>query len=414
MDGDATLDPMRETVVRVLRDNPDATFQQVLDDWARIRGRPATSPQVDRLWGIYNELSSTVARTETALPVVPSAAATDEPPGIESLRARIADAPLRPVESAGRSLPPVAPWARRIAALFVDGLVLGIVGQVIALPFAEVLFGLGPYGRAIGFPIMWLYFGVLGSRIANGQTLGKRLLGIAVRGEDGLPIGPGRSLARSLLITVPLISIGAAVPGVTARDPLWVLVAAFGFCLGLGGLVFIIVNRHTHQALHDYICRTRVVRLSGSTVRSHPGVGGRRLMVSLGLVPLVFIAYSLVGLLLPSVLGGTFGALQDLQRELADDPRLFTVEATLETAVGPGQAMRILVVDAWYRGLPSPEQRDVLTAELVTKVIAHPIIDEVDAVRVQITSAYDIGIAKGNVSWSELVPVAGGAPSTGG
>lgn len=114
----------------------------------------------------------------------------------------------------------LAPWWKRLIAILIDGLVLGLAGFIIVLILAAALAGHtttttdnqpASFGRFFG-----LYFGLLlissipgaiyysilnGSR--RGQTVGKIALGIAVRdARTGGPIGFWRALGRYLITLV--------------------------------------------------------------------------------------------------------------------------------------------------------------------------------------------------------------------
>jgi uncharacterized RDD family membrane protein YckC len=125
-----------------------------------------------------------------------------------------------------------AGWGRRFAAWAID---LCIVGLLAALLAATL-------GAAAG-RLAWLvgagYFVIL-HRSRSGQTLGKKLTGIAVRNADSLGrIGLGRSLLRF---------------GATAL--LWVLLVLPALLDGLSPLW-----NPKHQSWHDRIAGTVVVRL---------------------------------------------------------------------------------------------------------------------------------------------------------
>lgn len=151
-----------------------------------------------------------------------------------------------PFAGAEPTLPPYASWGRRFAAVVVDGILL-------ALPFlativvAGVLDGPGEEDDDIwllvaigwGFSLVapFVYFTVLHGR-ASGQTLGKRLLGIRVIGEDFRPIGYGRAFGRYLVGWV--LWLACYVPGLL--DNLWPL------------------WDDKNQSLHDKVANSFVVR----------------------------------------------------------------------------------------------------------------------------------------------------------
>src|SRR6187455_1232356 len=85
------------------------------------------------------------------------------------------------------TFPPIAGFWRRFFAWCIDLLLLGVIGQVIAVAFSSFLFSIGPYGRPIGLLFLIPYFGIMNSRIGGGQTVGKRWMQIAVRNRENDP-----------------------------------------------------------------------------------------------------------------------------------------------------------------------------------------------------------------------------------
>src|SRR6266567_4130817 len=71
---------------------------------------------------------------------------------------------------------PIASFWRLLGAFFLDSIILGIAAFVLAIPFFSTLSRLGPYGRLVGIFLALPYYGILNSRIGDGQTLGKRIL----------------------------------------------------------------------------------------------------------------------------------------------------------------------------------------------------------------------------------------------
>lgn len=97
---------------------------------------------------------------------------------------------------------------RRFGALFLDGIILGVVGNIVGAVFgagigqidpndpssvAKVFGGLGALYGILG-AIQLAYFVVMTA--LTGQTLGKMALGIMVVGEDGEKAGFGAVLLR--------------------------------------------------------------------------------------------------------------------------------------------------------------------------------------------------------------------------
>jgi len=155
-----------------------------------------------------------------------------------------------PVDVLGR---PMADWWRRLLAYLLDAVILGIPWSiVIALTGLDsttttnngatvtTTFTSGTWvGIGIGFLVVLGYFSFLdGSR--SGQTLGKKVLDIAVRDiSSGGPIGAGRALARRFVffafyffLIVPFF--------INALSPLW---------------------DRRRQAWHDHIVRSCVIKV---------------------------------------------------------------------------------------------------------------------------------------------------------
>ena len=114
----------------------------------------------------------------------------------------------------------VVPWPcgfwRRVAALFLDSVLLGAVGLLLGLVWGSWFSSIGQSGRWIGFVIAGAYFITLHAR--SGQSLGKRALGLKVVRTDGTPIEVKRATGRYLASGLPWILngmffMGNGVPG---------------------------------------------------------------------------------------------------------------------------------------------------------------------------------------------------------
>lgn len=90
-------------------------------------------------------------------------------------------------------------------------------------------------GRPIGLLLIIPYFGLMNSKIGDGQTIGKRLLKIAVRNKSNEPIELGRAITRILIIYLPILLNGWSLPLFQNYILSWVLSL---IVLGLGGRFF--------------------------------------------------------------------------------------------------------------------------------------------------------------------------------
>ncbi len=153
---------------------------------------------------------------------------------------------------------------RRLPAYLID---VGIrMGVVLLVAMAAALAGIGGLG-AIGFGLMliiwfvlsWFYGGLF-ETFWNGQTPGKRMLGLRVLSVDGRPINAMQAVLRNVLRDVdawPMVGYGAA----------------FGIPLYMLGLVVVTANDR-YQRLGDLACGTIVVverhtRLTGLAQIEH-------------------------------------------------------------------------------------------------------------------------------------------------
>jgi uncharacterized RDD family membrane protein YckC len=313
------------------------------------------------------------------------------------------------VEEPVGKLHPISGFWRRLAAFIIDILLLGLVGQIIGWSLSSWLFRIGPYGRFIGWSILLIYFGLFNSVTGKGQTFGKRLLKIAVRDSEGSPIGLGRSFLRAFILTLPNMLNGWQLPIFQSIPTLaWIQVIII---LSVGGVLIytMVFNRGTRQGFHDLVCKTFVVHLPGEHIEAFPKVSRIHWIVSAVLICLslvLVIVGNIVGTNLrsSSVLGIELAPLQGLHETYSSDNRFFTVsvvdEATYSTQRSP---VRVLTIEAWYKGRPSSDEQDELMASLARLALtSYESIDEVDRISITILSAYDIGIATGNISFETI------------
>lgn len=148
---------------------------------------------------------------------------------------------------------------RRIGALLVDLIILGIVGLGLGQIFERQFVELGGWGRIIGFLIALIYFGILNSKLFGGQTLGKRALELKVVNSDNQTIDVSRSFARFGILGIPFFLNGAHITN-EAITSFWLYLLSFVVFGGLLSIAYLyIFNRETRQSLHDLIIGTYVV-----------------------------------------------------------------------------------------------------------------------------------------------------------
>jgi uncharacterized RDD family membrane protein YckC len=299
---------------------------------------------------------------------------------------------------------PIAGFWRRLLAFLIDSIMLGIVGQALGWSLSSVLFEVGPYGRIVGQVIGILYFGVMGSRIAGGSTLGKRLLGLAVRGPDGRPIGIVRSLVRTSVWVIPLTLNGWALPILSNPVVSWV---ATVLVFGVGGamVVTMLFNRSTRQGLHDILTQTYVLRIGAPPVQALPTPGRLPWVLSAAMLAFAVVLAS-VGRQLVSRAVPQFQDLVTLQHGLQKDDRFFSAGVFDNTFHrSDGAKSRTLRVQVWYKGVPTEATRIKVMNEVARAALSTGDPEKFDLIRIEIVSAYDLGIASGRVNHGDSQPV---------
>lgn len=300
------------------------------------------------------------------------------------------------------TLPPLASIWQRLGASLIDTLILGAIGQIVALVFNGILFQIGPYGRPIGLLFILPYFGILNSKLGGGQTLGKRLMRIAVRNGANEPISLARSLARIGILITPEFFNGWSIP--TADNPVYSWVATLAV-FGLGGVLLytMLFNWKGRQGIHDLAVGTYVVRLKGDPIAAFPKTARIHLWVTGGWAAFVSVALVVGAFLSSALLGsGTLAPVMDVYRTLSNDGRFFS-STVLDSVslVSGGTSSHSLVISVWYRGNPGTDEREAVVKDVVRTAFDHmSTIGSFDAIRVTLTSGYDIGIASGNLSMS--------------
>ncbi|WP_136810244.1 RDD family protein [Desulfosediminicola flagellatus] len=150
---------------------------------------------------------------------------------------------------------------RRIIALVIDSILLGIVGQCIGLILETTFVAMGNWGRFVGFFIALAYFGIFNSKLVNGQTFGKKILNIRVVGSNNEPLEVPKSIARYSVLAIPFSLNGMQFPDEFLTSFLIYILAMIVFG-GLASVIYLyIFNRVTRQSLHDIAVGSYVVNV---------------------------------------------------------------------------------------------------------------------------------------------------------
>ncbi len=139
---------------------------------------------------------------------------------------------------------------RRLPAYLIDCTLCAVllIGTLFAMTFAAALIGAIGIGMwlVLAFVISWFYFGLF-ETFWNGQTPGKRLMGLRVLTADGEPINAMQAIGRNVLRNMDAMPILPLVGAGELGIPFYML-----------GLVTMAANAR-YQRLGDLACNTIVV-----------------------------------------------------------------------------------------------------------------------------------------------------------
>ncbi len=247
------------------------------------------------------------------------------------------------------AFPPVTKLRWRLVAMAVDVFLLGLLGFLVVLPLVSGLMDAAPIdpetsGHLIGLAVVLAYFGLLNSRVGSGKTLGKRLVGIAVRDEQNHPIGTGRSLLRISILALPALFQNWSPAAIRHTALAWVPVAVY---LGVGAALSftLLFNWKGRQGFHDLVCRTYVVELSGGPpTQGFPQTARVYRVAAVGLVTLGVVVALALWLARQQIVSRVATNLQDSALSMADLERLMSdpaVRKALEADRPGGQSLTV-------------------------------------------------------------------------
>jgi uncharacterized RDD family membrane protein YckC len=286
---------------------------------------------------------------------------------------------------------------RRIVAFFVDGIIIGIAGNVLALPFFETFSRLGPWGRLVGFCMALPYFAILDSTIGHGQTLGKRWLHLQVVDVHGNTVSFWKSLVRYALIAVPYYLNGIALP--VTRTP-WIvsfLISVVIFALGGATFYLVFFNRHTRQGIHDLAVGSYVAEADKIGPLKTQAIWKVHWLILGSLLVFISVGTAILGKKIAE--WGPFPQmLQDVRLiENMEGVQQAGVQDLTQSNWGGGEMKKIFVINVFWTGKSGDEEA---FASRVARVILQndPKVQEHDLLRIVIFRGYDIGIANARVS----------------
>src|SRR5262249_52232625 len=188
-----------------------------------------------------------------------------------------------------------SPWRRLVAAL-IDAIVIGLPISLLAWTFFDLLVRAGAWCSLIGLLIAIPDFPFLNSRIANGQTIGKRLMHLQVVDANGVPISFARSALRYAVLFVPFLLDALVLP--TSRTPQLLQYVISTVVLVVGGATFylILFNRHTRQGAHDLAAKSFVADSNEYGQLSRPAIWTGHWVILGALLSVYFVCIFYLGI----------------------------------------------------------------------------------------------------------------------
>ena len=287
---------------------------------------------------------------------------------------------------------------RRLFAFVIDGIILGVPAFILGLFLFDQFARLGGYGRVIGFVVAFLYFGLMNSMLAGGQTLGKRLVRIRVVDSKDSLITVARSSARYLFLGLPYFLNGVPIPPKLLFGPIGLLLSFVIFGIGLSMVYLFVFNRRTRQSLHDLVLGTFVVKTERVADASKPKIWPGHYVV----VAFILIASICVPFLSRSLLAtAPFKELLPLQSSLMNlaDVRYASVFAGKSFFSDSKGTRWVSTVSVAIQVNKRIDDYDAFANRIAKAVFEnYPEATQRDQLILNIIYGYDIGIAQSSFS----------------
>jgi uncharacterized RDD family membrane protein YckC len=282
---------------------------------------------------------------------------------------------------------------RRICALLIDTLILGLVGVVLGLFFESFFVQIGAWGRLVGFSIALIYFGFMNSSITGGQTIGKKILKLRVVDSTNAPISLGKSIIRYFILGVPFSLNGAQFSNDAMHSFLMYPLSLILFG-GLFSIAYLyIFNRITRQSLHDLAVGSYVVNTDVEQQEL-----GKVWKVHFIIVAILFLAAAVVPVFTAQLAQNeSFKGMLKVQSALSNNPSVtyatISSGSSVFSSINEGTKTATYVSSQIF--LMTNNVSDVeLARRFASIVIAnYPEALQKDVIQITLTHGYDIGIA---------------------
>lgn len=298
-------------------------------------------------------------------------------------------------------------WVR-IFAFALDSAILGITGFLLAIPLNGFFVSLGNEGIFVGFFISLLYFTIMNSNLAKGQTLGKRFLKIQSLDKNGNYLSISKSLVRTLILIIPFFFVNYQYPFLPPYSIVSTIISLFFFNCIIFIIVFYIFNKSSRQGLHDLAINSIVA----NTFRNEEPQEIKKANTSAFLYASAFVVFFIgIAIFTGSRIKQNFPELNPIVQKLSEDKEVINASAKKgikTTYLNKEKTQyKFLTIDLSVSDLPSPNA-SAKTPETVLRAVENvitisPDINKPDSININLIKQYNIGIAKSlrSVSYSK-------------
>jgi len=294
---------------------------------------------------------------------------------------------------------------KRVIAIIVDFIILAIIGAglgtILSFEFAQ----LANHGVLVGWLIATIYFGISNSKIASGQSVGKKMTSLQVVDNNGDFLNIRQAFIRSLFFTTPFFLLEyfqnlSLTPQIISH-----LLGAINIAYYVGLLYFFIANKQDRRTVHDIFAKT-CVKFQDQTEVAIQEVSKLKVYVYSGIVTIILASFIGTYFWFNTVsdLTEVFEANQDVLTEMAVEISELEevlwiasskINVTVDSEVG-------IVVEAWTRQNVNEINPEAIYDQIINIVSSKSFkISRIDYSEVILNYGYDIGIAdyKATKSW---------------
>lgn len=289
---------------------------------------------------------------------------------------------------------------RRLGGLILDWLILAVPLEVFGWFYFDRLARIGDWGAIVGIVVAVVYFGILGSSIGKGQTVGMRVCKIKVVDAEGKLLPVSKSLLRYAILWIPIALNGATMP-----NPFPVVID-----IALFFIVYLYVfNRRTRQSLHDLAVGSFVVQAATAGQPVHQRIWRAQWAIASACVVIGIVASAVLSPIVKRA--GPFPELLAIQQQIAASGKARQIGVQATANWSNGETSHYIVMTAIWNGKPVDYEK--AAAELAAIALhADPSLMKRDVLQISIRTGFNLGLATGNLSrsfshspsqWQQLV-----------